>query len=151
MGEAHLFPLFFLHTMHTFSSVMMHFTCWCRMRSSWTWEQRDWGGGPTVWQAGQEEGWHLRTPPAFGLWRNSELLFWSREAAGQHLAWDRAAQLHTLLPHQWQPYPPGAAPAKRRRPGRARGREGTAGTHVEAAERSPGSPLSVRAMGSHGK
>lgn len=41
---AHLFPIFFLHTVHTFSSVMMHFTCWCKIRSSWTWEDRDIAG-----------------------------------------------------------------------------------------------------------
>ena len=42
--QAHLFPIFFLHTMHTFSSVMMHFTCWCKIRSSWTGEGREIGG-----------------------------------------------------------------------------------------------------------
>ena len=62
MGEAHLFPIFFLHTMHTFSSVMMHFTCWCRMRSSWTWEQRDWGEVPLSGR--QEEGPALPHLPA---------------------------------------------------------------------------------------
>lgn len=41
LQEAYLFPIFFLHTMHTFSSVMMHFTCWCKIRSSWTWEGRE--------------------------------------------------------------------------------------------------------------
>lgn len=46
--QAHLFPIFFLHTMHTFSSVMMHFTCWCKIRSSWTWEGRESGEGPRV-------------------------------------------------------------------------------------------------------
>lgn len=33
---SHLLPIFFLHTVHTFSSVIMHFTCWCKIRSSWT-------------------------------------------------------------------------------------------------------------------
>lgn len=66
-------------------------------------------------------------------------------------AWDQAAQLHTLLPHQGQPSPPGAPPAKRRKPGWAGVGVGTAVTHVEAGEKSPGPPLSVLAMGTDRK
>lgn len=36
---SHLLPIFFLHTVHTFSSVIMHFTCWCKILSSWTYRK----------------------------------------------------------------------------------------------------------------
>lgn len=39
--KRYLFPIFFLQTRQVFSSVMTHFTCWWKIRSSWTYTEEE--------------------------------------------------------------------------------------------------------------